>query len=169
MIITKKAVYVAMLIVALAALTVPLVGIKVSASGSKAISSASAKQNASSVVSSSAAAAASRNTVVSTNSAASNAQADAPQINKISPDVINALGLKHKALPKGMSSKDVAAKLARKVAKGNPDVQLLATLPPKTGPGGSAPISAPGKKGDGGGGASPQVGQPLVLDETSAP
>ncbi|HKS40681.1 MAG TPA: hypothetical protein VJX74_08680, partial [Blastocatellia bacterium] len=169
MIITKKAVYVAMLIVALAALTVPLVGIKVSASGSKAISSASAKPNASSVVSSSAAAAASRNTVVSTDSAASNAQADTSQNNKISPDVLNALGLKHKALPKGMSPKDVAAKLSRKIAKGNPDAQILAALPPKTGPGGSSPIAPPAaRKTDGGGGPSPQVGQPLVLDETSA-
>ncbi|MGA9773339.1 MAG: hypothetical protein WBV94_30190, partial [Blastocatellia bacterium] len=169
MIRTKKAVYVAMLIVAVAALTLPLVGIRVSASGSKAISSASAKPNASSVVSSSAAAAASRNTVVPANSAGSNTQVDTSQNGKISPEVAKALGLNHKPLPKGMSAKDIAGKLSRQIMKGNSSAQVLGSLPPASGPGNSSAVPAPpGKKVDGGSGGSPQVGQPLVLDETSA-
>jgi len=135
----KKAVYVAMLAVAVAALTIPLVGMKVSASGNKTTPSAFAKPNASRVVGPPATAAASQDSAVSQNAAVGNAQ-DSTQ-GKISPEVIKALGIRR--LPKGVTSKDVAAMLSKKITGGNPEALARTGLPPGTGLGGASPVPVP--------------------------
>jgi hypothetical protein len=160
----KKAVYVAMLAVAVAALTIPLVGMKVSASGSKTAPSAFAKPNASRVVGPPATAAASQVSAVSEDAAVGNAQSDSAR-GKISPDVIKALGIKR--LPKGVTSKDVAAMLSKKITAGNPEALVRTGLPPGTGPGGASPVPVPNGPKVGAQGP-PLVGQPLVLNELSA-
>src|SRR5262249_37439681 len=83
----------------------------------------------------------------------------------ISAETLNALGIRR--LPKGITSQDVARILSKRIAKGNPDLDVKIALPPGTGPGGASPINAPNpRKAIGGNG--PLIGQPLVLNETSA-
>ena len=82
---------------------------------------------------------------------------------KINPDVLAALGIKR--VPKGRV-KDVKAAITKRITGGNP-AAVNASLPPGTGPGGSAPINPPATPKAGGQG-TPLIGQPLVLNETSA-
>ena len=87
---------------------------------------------------------------------------DAGGSGKISAETIKALGIRR--LPKGLSSKDVAKALSKRISRGNPDAadQLRPQL---TGPSNAFAVVPPH-----GGKTAPQpnAGQPAVLSEISA-
>src|SRR5437870_9345161 len=98
---TKRAVFMAVIVVAIAALIAPLRGMNVNASGSKASPSAFARSNAGRI---GALPAAPSQEAVTENPAGSSVQAAQ---GKISPDVIKALGFQRTR----KSPKEIAAKL----------------------------------------------------------
>ena len=158
----KRAVMTAMIVLALAAIAVPIIGNRVRAFGTSPAPRALPNPGTSSpgvsrIVEQPAAA------VPALNSERERAQTDTPQ--SLSPEVVKALGIRR--LPKGVSPKDASAKIAKKLTAGNAEAQVLSSLPPGTGPGGSSPIAPPSQRKAGGQGR-PLVGQPLALNETSA-
>ena len=152
----KRALMMVVLVVAIAGLAMPLVGVKATgtvgrAKGVAAAPIASAPSSASSRIGQ-------RERVEA------GAQGEVSQAGKINPEVLKGLGIKR--LPKGVTAKDVAAAMTKRITGGNAGAQAI-SLPPGTGPGGASPINPPAgqKQAEQG---PPLVGQPVVLDETSA-
>ncbi|MEK6284103.1 MAG: hypothetical protein AABO57_00005, partial [Acidobacteriota bacterium] len=141
----KKSAFAAMGILSVAALTVPLVGIKVSAAGSKASPAAFATPNSRRVVAPPAAAVASTVAAQSENEAAVRAQADSAQ-GKISPDVLKSLGIRRLPKKQLRQVRTQAAQHLTSSASGHvtplpPGGRLNATTPPGEALG--APIGLP--------------------------
>ncbi|MFY9553731.1 MAG: hypothetical protein WAV47_03320, partial [Blastocatellia bacterium] len=158
----RKTAYSAMVVIALGTLIVPLVGMKVTAAktnpGPTTVTRAVAGGRGELT------AVSSKETGVAESQGQINPQIESSQRN-ISPEVLAGLGVRR--LPKGISSKDVARTLSKRIVAGNPQAQIQSSLPAPSGPGGSVPINPPGGLKQGGLGP-PLVGQPLVLNETSA-
>src|SRR5204863_6588716 len=132
----KRAVFMAVLVVAIAALAFPLASLKAKAGGF----AGDAKSSVAAVKASAAAAGVTSPKVVEVERDAAGAGQEAAAAGKISPETLNALGIKR--LPKGVSGKDIVRAVSKKVGQGNPDLQVMSGLPPATGPGGSSPINA---------------------------
>jgi hypothetical protein len=158
----KRAVFMAVLVVAIAALAFPLASLRARAGGF----AGDAKSSVAAVKASAAAAGMTSPKVVEVERENAAGGQETAAAGKISPETLNALGIRR--LAKGVSGKDVVRVASKKIGQGNPDLQVMTALPPGTGPGGSSPISAPGGRKPSGGAGPPLVGQPLVLNETSA-
>src|SRR5258705_4032140 len=160
----KRAMMIAVLVVAVAALAVPLVGLNARAAGSAANTKppmAAARANAADV-----SRAASQNAQQQETQQETTAATQSAGNGKISAETLKALGVRR--LPKGVTPKDVASLLARKITHGNGEAQVRIGLPPGTGPGGASPVPVPGPPKTVGAQGPPLVGQPLVLNELSA-
>ena len=158
----KRAVFMAVLVVAIAALAFPLASLRAKAGGF----AGDGKSSVAAVKASAAAAGVSTPKVVEVERDTPAGGQEAGAAGKISPETLNALGIRR--LAKGVSGKDVVRVASKKIGQGNPDLQVMTALPPGTGPGGASPIGAPGGRKPSGGQGPPLVGQPLVLNEFSA-
>ena len=157
----RKVIFLVVIMVAMAAITVPLISFNAGAGTSanvRALSGARANAPAA-------------------RAAAVEAQQEArPQSElaamqesgsgRISEDTLKALGIKR--LQKGVSRAAASNSIAKRITRGNSGAQVHAVLPPGTGPGGASPIPVPPSPKVQGGGGPPLVGQPLVLNEVSA-
>ena len=160
----KRAMMIAVLAVAVAALAVPLVGLNARAAGSAANikpSVAAAKANAADV-----SRAASQNAQQQETQQETTAATQSAGNGKISAETLKALGVRR--LPTGVTPKDVASLLSRKITHGNAEAQVRIGLPPGTGPGGASPVPVPGPPKSVGAQGPPLAGEPLVLNELSA-
>ncbi|HXI91886.1 MAG TPA: hypothetical protein VNO24_17870, partial [Blastocatellia bacterium] len=159
----KRAMMIAVLAVAVAALAVPLVGLNARAAGSAANikPSAAAKANAADV-----SRAASQHAQQQETQQEATAATQSAGNGKISAETLKALGVRR--LPKGVTPKDAASLLSRKITHGNAEAQVRIGLPPGTGPGGASPVPVPGPPKSVGAQGPPLAGEPLVLNELSA-
>ena len=151
---TKRAFFTVVLLMAIGAITVPLVTFNTQADSSANVRAGLTGTKAKAPVVSAAP------TEVTRDSEANLAAIQETGNGKISSETLKALGIKR--LPEGVSVDRATGQMARRVAKGNGQVQVLSTLPPRTGPGGSSPISAPAGPKVHGGSGPPLVGQPLA-------
>lgn len=158
----KRAVFMAVLVVAIAALAFPLASLKAKAGGF----AGDAKSSVAAVKASAAAAGVTSPKVVEVERDSAAGGQETAAAGKISPETMSALGIRR--LSKGVSGKDAAKVASKKISQGNPNVQVMSALPPGTGPGGASPINAPGGRKPSGGQGPPLAGQPLVLNELSA-
>lgn len=152
----KRAVFMAVLVVAIAALAFPLASLRAKAGGF----AGDAKSSVAAVKASAAAAGVTSPKVVEVERENAAGGQETAAAGKISPEILNALGIKR--LAKGVSAKDVVRVASKKIGQGNPDLQVMAGLPP----GGA--VTAPGGRKPSGGQGPPLAGQPLVLNEFSA-
>jgi len=133
----KRAMMIVVLIIAGASIAVPLVGLNARAAGSAASSRMSAiKARPYSPMTRSSA----QQVEVQQTTSAAASQDDAVAKGKISAETLKALGIN--SLPKGLTSKEAAQVLSKKITHGNPEVLVRTTLPPGTGPGGASPVPA---------------------------
>ena len=83
-----------------------------------------------------------------------------------SPDTLKALGFR--PLPEGLHSRQVGKLLAQRIASNNPSAVVRGVLPTNpANPGGAAAIEPPAQR-KGGGQGPPLAGQPVVLSEVGA-
>ena len=138
----KRAVMLAVLVAATAALVLPVIGLRARAASSSAGFRASRPlplpQQA--------------QVVSEQTSEHSNAPAG-----KYSPDTLRALG--YRPLPDGVHSRQVGKLLAQRIQRANPGAELRGALPVGTGPGGAVAIEPPAQR-KGGGEGPPLAGQP---------
>ncbi|MFL6277303.1 MAG: hypothetical protein ACJ74G_19130, partial [Blastocatellia bacterium] len=152
----KRAVMIAVLAVAIAALAVPLIGSRTQAAGGGDAKASAARTTAAASTPLSLATASPSNPVGS--------EVEQSQAGQINPEVLKSLGIRRLA-----KSSDMQA-ASQKVAKQISPSARVTTPPPATGPGGSFPINSPlGSAAEKGGASGPPlVGEPLVLNELSA-
>ena len=158
----KRAVFMAVLVAAIAALAFPLASLKAKAGGF----AGDAKSSVAAVKANAAAAGVTSPKVVEVERETAAGEQQTAAAGKISPETLNALGIRRSA--KAPSGKDAVRMATQKIGHGNPDLQIMAGLPPGTGPGGASPVNPPGSRKVTGGQGPPLVGQPLVLNELSA-
>jgi len=154
----KRAVMIAVLAVAVAALAVPLLGLRTHAAGGADVKTSVAPRTP-------AAATNPLSLATAGNSGSVEHELAQSQAGTISPDVLKSLGIRR--LPKGTDVQTASKKVAKQIA---PNAQVRITLPPGTGPGGASAINPTvhGTTEKGGGLGSPLIGEPLVLNELSA-
>ena len=142
----KRAVMLAVLVAATAALVLPVIGLRARAASSSAGFRQPLPQQAQVV------------------SEQTTEQSNAPT-GKYSADTLRALG--YRPLPDGVHSRQVGKLLAQRIQRANPGAELRGTLPVGTGPGGAVAIEPPAQR-KGGGLGPPLAGQPVVLNELGA-
>ncbi len=147
----KRAVMLSVLVAAIAAIALPVIGLRARAASNSANFKAAARlaplpQQAPAA-------------------AESLDQSAAAPSGNYSPDTLKALGIKR--LPDGLHSRQVGKLLAQRIQRANPGSNLRGPLGPFTGPGGSVPIDPPAQR-KGGGQGPPLAGQPVVLSEVGA-
>ncbi|HKQ08862.1 MAG TPA: hypothetical protein VJ464_27315, partial [Blastocatellia bacterium] len=152
----KRAVMIAVLAVAIAALAVPLIGSRTQASGGGDAKASAARTTATASTPMSLATASPSNPVGS--------EAEQSQAGHINPEVLKSLGIRR--LAKGADMQAASQKVAKQIS---PSARVV-TPPPATGPGGSFAVNSQlGSAADKGGASGPPlVGEPLVLNELSA-
>lgn len=147
----KRAVMMAVLVVAVAALALPVIGLRARAASNSADFKAAARLSPLPLQSQ-----------VAADNQLDSAAAPA---GKYSPDTLKALGITR--LPDGVHSRQVGKLLAQRIQRANPGSELRGPLTNFSGPGGSSPIDPPASR-KGGGSGPPLVGQPVVLNELGA-
>ena len=150
----KRAVMMGVLFAAIAAVALPVIGLRARAASNSADFKAKARLTA---------AALPQQAAVSSD--ASQLDQAATPGGTYSPDTLKALGIKR--LPQGVHSRQVGKLNAARIARTNPGAEIRNALPPPTGPGRSSPIEAPAQR-KGGGSGPPLAGQPNVLNELGA-
>jgi len=147
----KRAVMMAVLVAAVAALALPVIGLRARAASNSADFKAKARLAS-----------------LPQQQQAADSQPleqSASPAGKYSPDTLKALGIKR--LPDGVHSRQVGKLNAARIARANPGATAQVALPPGTGPGGAVAIAALESR-KGGGSGPPLAGQPNVLNELGA-